>query len=389
MMSSAAKNVRGLSLYERAVQLGICFQKPDFTMNVIEAAILEYHRQHGTYPQPLNGDATAYFGYPETWAAVDCALVQGIRGLPGKDSLFQVAFRLGLVGGKPSLTIVKIQAAITAFHKDQGTHPNEKSGDATAYFGYPETWSAVQAAAYHGVRGLPGGSTLITIAREMGLVKGKPPLNMPLVKKAISSFYKEHGIHPNGASGDATAYFGYSETWGAVQSALKKGYRGLPGGKTLVEVAIQMGLHQKREPLTKAILRRAIHKFYDEHGFPPTAESGDATAYFGYQVMWRTIDSCIRYGNRGLSKGGSLAQVVRDMKLRLVKPPLSEEIVGQAISSFRSDHGKIPHEKSGDATAYFGYPETWSAVGSCCRLGLRGLPGGTTLAKMAKRRSSP
>jgi len=71
--------------------------------------------------------------------------------------------------------------------------------------------------------------------------------------------------------------------------------------------------------------------------------------------------------------GQDAGDVARKLAANAVKPPLTNTKIDDAMLAYYHDHGTAPTEKSGDATLYFGYPETWSAVGSASRKKSRGL----------------
>ena len=66
---------------------------PRLTVETILAWADAYHQRRGTWPGQRSGPIAEAFG--ETWSGVHCALYEGLRGLPGGDSLHQLLVRTG------------------------------------------------------------------------------------------------------------------------------------------------------------------------------------------------------------------------------------------------------------------------------------------------------
>jgi len=286
-------------------------RKPNLTKRRIRKAIRAFHKDHGRHPGGRDGDASAYFGYPETWGAVAKALRYGSRGIRHSTTLAREAKDMGLT--KPLLTEEIVKEAIRAFYAKHVHHPNAKSGDASAYFGYPTNWMNLEADLRLGLRGLPGNTCLFALACEMGLAVDKPDLTQEIVEDAIRSFHKEHGTRPTLNNGDATAYFGYQETWAAIETALRNGCRGLPSNKSLKRLSQGLGLGKMN--LTQEIVEEAVRAFHKDHGRHPRVHEGDATAYFGYQETWRSVNAALSEGLRGLQGGITLSKLAKRMGL--------------------------------------------------------------------------
>ena len=119
-------------------------------------------------------------------------------------------------------------------HKQTTGHwPNFKSGNV---IGTSETWSGLNAALKKGNRGLPGGSTLAEVLTEHRGVRHLGNLST-LTTEQILAWADKHkqatGELPRMRSGRIR---GTDETWAGINHALRIGYRGLPGGTTLVRL---------------------------------------------------------------------------------------------------------------------------------------------------------
>jgi hypothetical protein len=118
-------------------------------------------------------------GPGETWQAVDDALTQGHRGLPGGSSIAQLLARRRGVRhpvNPPRLTVSKILAWAKAHRRRTGRWPAATSGPVTEAAG--ETWNAINQALWNGVRGLEGKTSLARLLQErlgVPMRKGRRP----------------------------------------------------------------------------------------------------------------------------------------------------------------------------------------------------------------------
>jgi hypothetical protein len=118
-----------------------------------------YHARIGTWPTrhagPIAEVAT------ETWARVNSALIQGLRGLPLGYSLARLLAEYRGVRNRKDLPRLRVGQILRWAEQHQertGAWPREKSGPVLDAPG--ETWSGINAALREGLRGLPGGSSL-------------------------------------------------------------------------------------------------------------------------------------------------------------------------------------------------------------------------------------
>jgi hypothetical protein len=97
----------------------------------------------------------------EDWAAIDDALRQGHRGLPGGNSLAKLLARYRGVrnpAALPPLTEDEIRRWAALHAERTGAPPKYKSGPVADAPG--ETWAGIDYALRYGRRGLPGRSSL-------------------------------------------------------------------------------------------------------------------------------------------------------------------------------------------------------------------------------------
>jgi hypothetical protein len=141
---------------------------------------------------------------------------------------------------QPPLTQRQILAWAKAHHERTGQWPNVNSGEVVDAPG--ERWDLIDNALRVGHRGQPGGSSLRKLlAKKLGV---RNPLHLsPLTEKQIITWALKHrertGKLPQYKSGPVVEAPG--ETWGAVDSALRYGKRGLVGGSSLAKLLAASG----------------------------------------------------------------------------------------------------------------------------------------------------
>lgn len=126
---------------------------------------------------------------------------------------------------------------------------------------------------------------------------------------------------------------------------------------------------------------------FERTGEWPNADSGlvweDATE------KWRNIDNCLLYGLRGLRAKNSLARLLakhRGKRNRKALPKYSSAQILRWADAHRKATGKWPNRNDG---AIDGAPgETWRAVEAALNHGTRGMPGGSSIARLLQDRRS-
>jgi hypothetical protein len=103
--------------------------------------------------------------------------------------------------------------------------------------------------------------------------------------------------------------------------------------------------------------------------------------------VWVNVNEALRQGLRGLDGGDTLARLLaRRLGVRnsTNAPPLTNELVLTWADAFFGQHGCWPKANSGPVGASPG--DTWQAVDDALRAGLRGLPAGSSLARLLAAR---
>lgn len=132
-------------------------------------------------------------------------------------------------------------------------------------------------------------------------------------------------------------------------------------------------------PLTVDWILARADEYYAAHGEWPLQASGPID---GTDETWVAVDCALRAGRRGLPGGSSLRKLLeehRGVKPRRVTKQLTIEWVLARMDEHHGAKEEWPRTGSGPIgdTGL-----TWSAVNSALSDGCRGLPGGTTLAKL-------
>jgi hypothetical protein len=294
-----------------------------------------------------------------------------------------------VVRHRQKLTVAQILAWADAHCGRAGRWPNARSGPVAGRNG--ETWRAIDHALSDGTRGLAAGSSLARLLAERRGVRNRadlPRLPPRQILAWADAYHLRTGQWPTRESGPVGAATG--DSWSVVDTALRDGQRGLPGGCSLARLlAARRGVPNR---LDKPRLRRhQILRWADAHrrrtGKWPHSGSGPVVGAPG--ETWKGVDLALRHGWRGLRRGLTLAALLareRKARNRANLAPLTErKILVWADEHYRLT-GAWPTRCSGPVNGAPG--ETWCAVALALRGGYRGLPGGSSLAQLlhAKRR---
>jgi hypothetical protein len=128
---------------------------------------------------------------------------------------------------KPPLSVEQVLAWAKAHFERTGRWPNHQAGVVAE--ARSESWSAIDQALRRGLRGLPSGTSLSKLLYERigprgG--KGKPPLTLEHILAWMQAHHERTGQWPHAATGAVPE--APSETWNAIEQALRHGNRGLP-----------------------------------------------------------------------------------------------------------------------------------------------------------------
>jgi hypothetical protein len=361
---------------------------PKLTLKGILGWADVYHARHGDWPKSTSGPIEDAPG--ETWTAIALALSRGQRGLPGGTSLPQLLAKRRGVPNRAELRPLsreKIVAWADAHFTRTGMWPSSESGAIAE--AADDTWRSVDKALRRGRRGLRSRSSLARLLeRQRGVLPGhrrQAPLTVESILAWADSFHRRHGRWPNSNSGAVAQSLG--DTWGKVNDALRTGLRGLDGGSSLARLlAMHRGLryHLDLPPLTTGQILAWADSFRAKHGRWPTRDSGPVENCPG--ATWSALNVALSHGQRGLPGSSSLPRLLqaeRGVPNRLAQPPLNIRQILAWIDAHHERTGVWPYGESGPIAEAPG--QTWRIVDGALRKGIRGLPGGSSLASLLLR----
>jgi hypothetical protein len=349
-----------------------------------------HHAATGRWPQHRSGPVRED---PElTWDQVNTALITGYRGLPGGTTLAGLLQEQRGVRNKrnrPCLDIEQILAWADDHRQATGEYPDSRSGPVRAAPPPGETWAIINSALSHGRRGLPGGSSLSRLLVEHRGHRG--PLTTERILTWADAHHEATGHWPTReSSGPLRRVPG--ETWPSLDAALKRGYRGLPGGSSLAQL---LGEHRRAPnrytvlPLTVAQILSWAETHHAATGRWPSFKSGPVLHAQGEH--WKAIETALRKGFRGLPGDQSVGRLIRahaGPDAYRTRPRLTVEQILAWADAHHEATGSWPITYSGPVRSAPG--ESWKAISLALYTGHRGLPGGSSLARLlAKHRGVP
>jgi hypothetical protein len=357
---------------------------PDLEVDQVLAWADAHHARTGQWPIQDSGPIAE--SPRDKWRNIDNALRLGLRGFqPGSSLARLLAERRGVRNRSalPGLTEAQILAWADSYRAGHGRWPQAKSGPVETAPG--ETWNGVETALQVGLRGLPGGSSLAKLlAEHRGLRNSQclPPLTVAQILAWADRFYQRCGRWPKINSGPVAEAPG--ETWNGVNVSLQLGCRGLPGGSTLARLlAAERGARHRTELPDLSV--EQILAWADAHRERtnqwPKSTSGPIADAPG--ETWCAVHVALQKGGRGLTGGSSLPQLLAQQRgvwhPKNLAPLAVPRILGWA-DAYRARHGDWPHVKSGPIEDAPG--ENWAAVNAALEHGSRGLPDGSSLARL-------
>jgi hypothetical protein len=215
---------------------------------------------------------------------------------------------MGLI--RPPLTVRQILTWADDHHARTGRWPTSTAGPVEGASG--ENWVYVDAHLRGGGRGLPGGSSLARLlAAERGARNRRalPRLSIPLILEWADRHQAITGAWPGSKAGTVAGQPG--EDWGRIDTCLRKGKRGLPGGTSLGRL---LYIHRgKRYGGKPALSPETILAWAERHrlrtGQWPTLRSGPIEGAPG--ESWVAVNSALVVGARGLPGGDTLFRLLQ------------------------------------------------------------------------------
>jgi hypothetical protein len=288
------------------------------------------------------------------------------------------------------LSVEQILAWADAWFEGTGGWPHQESGPIPGTV--DEKWRNVDRCLRRCGRGLSYPDSLARLlARERGARNHKdlPPLTVEQILGWADAYHEATGEWPKADSGPIAQAPG--ETWSAVEAALRDGWRGFPSGSSLPQLlAEHRGVRNDKD--LPRLTKREILAWADAHrrrtGRWPTQRSGPIADAPG--LTWMAVHDALSAGLRGLPRGSSLTRLLsRARGVRNIKdlPPLTEEEILAWADAHHRRTGRWPTRGSGPIRGARG--ETWKGVEAALRNGGRGLPRGSSLARLLRRHRAP
>ncbi len=287
----------------------------------------------------------------------------------------------------PPLTEEQILEWADAHHERTGEWPKLETG---VVLGAPgEKWGNIQNALFRGQRGLPAGSTLAKLLAEKRGVRNKmalPDLAIWQILQWADAHHERTDDWPSKESGEVVNAPG--EKWGNIQNALSKGQRGLPAGSTLAKLLAENRGVRNQKALPKLTIKQILQWADSHHERThewPSVKSGAVLA--APDENWANIDAALAGGRRGLPGGSSIAKLLakqRGVRNAAALPVLTVDQILQWADAHREQTGEWPKQTTG---AVLGAPgEKWLNIHAALVIGLRGLPGGSSLPQLLAER---
>ena len=138
-----------------------------------------------------------------------------------------------------------------------------------------------------------------------------------------------------------------------------------------------------KPPLTISQILAWADAHHTRTGKWPTVISGPVCE--AADENWEKINNALRYGLRGLSGGSTLRRLIGEQ--RGFRPRLTVTQVLAWADAHRERTGEWP--TAGSGAVYDAVGDTWQAINKALWQGLRGLSGGSSLAKLLDERRGP
>ena len=217
-------------------------------------------------------------------------------------------------------------------------------------------------------------------------MRQKPPLTSKQVLEWADKHYQRTGCWPMSRSGPVLdAHDG--TTWEAVNTALAKGARGLPGYDSLARLLKRRRKTADARTVWPDLSRKKILEWIDDYRQRtrswPQRESGPVPC--ARDISWSTIDRHLRKGNRSLPGGSSLAELLWEARgIWEGKPPLTEEKIFKWAREHYDETRRWPVTLSGKVRHRPN--EDWAAIDMALRHRRRGLKRTTSLSRLLTER---
>lgn len=215
-----------------------------------------------------------------------------------------------------------------------------------------------------------------------------PQLSVPQILAWADAAHERTGRWPARALFHLAVPGALLEKWSAVDSALRKGLRGLPGGSSLARLLAEHRGVRNRKGLPRLSHKQILawaEAYHQRTGQWPRQDTIPPLIPGSSGENWHGVDDAMRRGLRGLPRGGSLARSLarhRGVRNPQGLPQLTERQILTWADAFYTRTGRWPRQENGNEVIPGSQGETWLNVEQALAKGLRGLPGGSSLAQL-------
>lgn len=356
--------------------------KPNLTIKQILAWADDHYMNTGRWPITASG--TILNAPHEVWRRINTALERGLCGLPGASSLAKLLAeqrdaQYGIHA--PRLTTKQVLAWADAHHKRTGKWPKQTSGAVEGTRG--ENWASISNCLAYGFRGLGGGPLAKLLYVERGVISlaFQQDLTVARICAWARAHHRRTGKWPASNAGPIAGEAG--ENWQKMDSALRYGRRGLPGGSSLSKVLFASRRSPRRK-IARPLTVQHVLRWADDHrqriGRWPTSQSG--TVHEAPSENWAALDAALRAGLRGLASGSSLAKLLARRRRAPAgnKRKLSVQKILAWADKYHARKKRWPIQNCGNLPGVRNM--NWRKIDVALRLGLRGLSGGSSLSRL-------
>jgi hypothetical protein len=213
-------------------------------------------------------------------------------------------------GKRRLLTRSQILRWADAHRARTGAWPTVQSG--IVHEAPDETWARIGGALIRGFRGLPGGSSLPKLLRKARGVRHSRKRRDLRIRQLLlwaDAYYIRHGTWPCKRSGIIPESNGL--TWAVAYRSLRRSKDGAARRRTLDRLLAQRRIPKvvrKPSNLTIAEILEWADDFFFRNERWPSRQSGGIPGKKG--LSWRSIDSMLCLGKRGLPGGMSLKSLL-------------------------------------------------------------------------------
>ena len=279
------------------------------TREKVKNLVNQHFNLTGSWP---TANSEWLFEGKDSWAAIDMALREGLRGFSGGESLSQLLHDEGLSANFLSSKLPSLNEIVSIaldYKEKNGQLPKRETGQITGYLGV--TWHSVNGALRRGKIEGTSAKSLADLWAERFEHRNVNNLELLTESKVLDwcdEWYTKSAKYPTNKSPSLPSMG--TETFRSIDTALRDQRRGLNGYKSLADF-----LNKKRgrknnyqiSNLSLETIKAWMISWHQEHQSWPSATDGVIPGTD--EEKWSNINALLHRGGRGLSRGNSLAKI--------------------------------------------------------------------------------